>query len=147
MSGPKPSEWVNMNLDTGAAANTCPSTLVQMGQEMEDSIEQSVVSVSLMVELGSFKDTMKTVCSHLTGVHKVLCSAGEIVCKGQQDFHLGSDGGFVIPVHSTIGQEMRVHFERLVNWYGRKHLIPVYIEDNIFNFYLSKEVKFTEPIL
>ena len=53
----------------------------------------------------------------------------------------------MIPVHSTIGQEMRVHFERYVNWYGRKQLIPVYIEDNMFNLYLSKEVKFTEPIL
>ena len=59
-------ECVNMNLDTGAAANTCPSTLVQMEQEMEDSIEQPVVDVSLMVELGSFKDTMITVCSNLS---------------------------------------------------------------------------------
>ena len=55
-----------------------------------------------------------------------------------QDFFLGSVGGFVTPVHSKIGQEMRIHFERLVSWYERKQLIPVYVEDNIFFFYLRK---------
>ena len=57
---------------------------------------------------------------------------------------LGSVSGFVIPVHSKIVQAMRMYFERLVSWYGRKQLIPVYNEDNILNFYLSKEVKSTE---
>ena len=50
----------------------------------------------------------------------------------------------MLPMHSKIGQEMRVHFERLVSWFGRKQLIPVYIEDNIFNFYFSKEMKPTD---
>ena len=39
---------------------------------------------------------------------------------------------------------MRRHFEKLVNWYGKKELIPVYLENNIFNFYLNREVKSTE---
>ena len=50
---------------------------------------------------------------------------------------LGSDGGFMVPVHSKIGHELRMHFERLVNWYGRKQLIPVHIEDKIFNFFFE----------
>ena len=50
----------------------------------------------------------------------------------------------MIPVHSNIGQEMTIHFERQVSWYEGKQLIPVYIEDNSFNFHLSKEVKSTE---
>ena len=75
---------------------------------------------------------------------KVLCSAGDIACQGRQEFDCGSDSGIMIPVHSKIGQEMRIHFERLVSWYRRKQLIPVYSEDNIFNFYLSNEVKSTE---
>ena len=29
---------------------------------------------------------------------------------------------------------MRIHFERLVGWYGRKQFIPVCIEDNIIIF-------------
>ena len=64
-------------------------------------------------------------------MHRVVCSAGEIACKEHQDFHLGSDDGFM-------------HFERLVNLYGRKQLIPVHIKDNIFNFHLNKEVKSTD---
>ena len=68
---------------------------------MEGSLEQPVVSGFLMVELGNFKDMMKTVC----GVHKVLCSTAEITCKEQQDFYLGHDGGFMIPIHSKFERE------------------------------------------
>ena len=80
----------------------------------------------------------------LTGVHKVLCSAAEIVCKGRQDFYMGHDGGYMIPTHSKIGQGVRIHLEKLVNWHGKNELIPVYLADNIFNFYLNREVKSTE---
>ena len=51
----------------------------------------------------------------LTCVHKVLCSAAEIACKGRQDLNLGHDGGYMIPVHSKSGQGMRLLFEKLVN--------------------------------
>ena len=49
----------------------------------------------------------------------------------------------MIPVHSKIGQGMRIHFEKLVNWHGKNEVIPVYLENNIFNFYLNREVKST----
>ena len=42
------------------------------------------------------------------------CSAVEIACKEQQDFNLGHDGVYMIPIHSKIGQGMRIHFEKLV---------------------------------
>ena len=58
----------------------------------------------------------------LTGAHKVFCSAAEIACKGRQDFHLGHDGGYMIPIHSKIGHGMRIHFEKLVNWHGKNEL-------------------------
>ena len=29
----------------------------------------------------------------------------------------------MIPLHSTIGQGMRTHVEKLVNWYGRKEIL------------------------
>ena len=57
----------------------------------------------------------------LIGAHKVLCSAGEVACNGRQDFYLGSEGGFMIPVHRNFGHEMRMYFERQVNWYGRNN--------------------------
>ena len=37
-----------------------------------------------------------------------------------------------------------IHFDGLVSWYGRKQLIPVYIEDYIFIFFLNEEVNSTE---
>ena len=39
---------------------------------------------------------------------------------------------------------MRIHFEKLVNWHGKNELVPVYLENKIFNFYLNLEVKSTE---
>ena len=50
----------------------------------------------------------------------------------------------MIPIHSNIGQGRRVHFGKLVNWYGKNELILVYLENNIFNFYLNREVKSRE---
>ena len=55
----------------------------------------------------------------LTGAQKVLCGAWEIVCKGRQDFYLGSDSGFMLPVHSKIGHEMTMHSKEW--WVGKDH--------------------------
>ena len=81
---------------------------------------------------------LRSLNGRLTGVHEVLCSAAEIACKEQQDLCLGHDGGCMIPIHSKIGQGMRIHFEKLVNWFGKNELIAVYLENNIFNFYLNR---------
>ena len=45
---------------------------------------------------------LRSLNGRLAGVHKVLCSAAEIACKGRQDFFLGHDGGYRIPIHSKI---------------------------------------------
>ena len=55
----------------------------------------------------------------LTGVHTVLSSASEKACRGRQGFCLGHDSGYIIPIYSKIGQEMRNHFKKLVNGYGK----------------------------
>ena len=86
---------------------------------------------------------LRSLNGRLIGAHKVLCSAA-VACKGGQDFSLGYDGGYMIPIHSKIGHGMRTHFEKLVNWHGKNELIPVFLENNIFNFYLNREVKSTE---
>ena len=77
-------------------------------------------------------ELLRSLNGRLTGVHKRFCSAAEIACKGRQDFYLGHDGGYMIPIHNKIGQGMRIHFEKLVNWHGKNELIPVYLENNIF---------------
>ena len=37
----------------------------------------------------------------------------------------GHGGGYMIPIHSKIGQGMRIHFEKLVNWHGKNELIAI----------------------
>ena len=63
MSSPKRFDWVKMNLDTGAAVNTFPLNFGPDGAG--DGRFCRTVNGFLMVELGSFKDTMKTVCLDL----------------------------------------------------------------------------------
>ena len=53
-------------------------------------------------------------------------------------------GGYMIPIHSKIGQGMRIRFKKLVDWHGKNELIPINLENNISNFYQSREVKSTE---
>ena len=119
-----------------------------MEQETEDYIEQPVVNGFLMVEPGNSKgydeNGLRSLNGRLTGVHKVLCSAAEIARVGRQDFYLGQDDGYMIPIYSNVGQGMRNHFEKLVSWYGKNDLIPVCLENNIFNVYLNREVQTTE---
>ena len=96
---------------------------------MEDSIGLPVVNGFWMVELWQFQGydengLLGSLNGRLTGVHKVLCSAAEIACKGRQDFYLGHDGGYMNPIHSKIGHGMRIHCEKLMNWYGKNELIP-----------------------
>ena len=50
----------------------------------------------------------------------------------------------MIPVHSKIGQGMRIHFEKLLNEYGSNDLVPVYLDKGALNFYLDREVKSEE---
>ena len=77
-------------------------------------------------------------------MNRRLTDAAEIACKEQQDFYLGHDGGYVIPIHSKNGQGMRIRVEKLLNEYGKNDLIPVYLQDNTFKVYLNREVKSAE---
>ena len=149
MNGSKRFECVKMNLDTGAAVNTFPLNFGPDGAG--DGRFYRTASGEWILDGGSWQfqgydrlGLLQSLNGRLTGVHKVLSSAAEIVWKGQQDFYLGQDRGYMIPIHCKIGQGRRSHFENLVNWYGKNELIPVYLENHIFNFYLNREVKFTE---
>ena len=54
--------------------------------------------------------------------------------KNNKTSILGHDGRYMIPIHSKICQGMRDHFEKEI----------VYLESNIFNFHLNREVKSAE---
>ena len=147
-SSPKRFEWVKMNLETGAAVNTFS---LNFGPEGAGNGRfYRTASGEWIPDGGAWQfqgydenGLLTSLNGRLTGVRKVLCCAAETTCKGRQDFYLGHDGGYMIPMYSKIGQEMRIHFEKLVNWYGKNEHIPVCLENNIFNFYLNREVKST----
>ena len=148
-SGPKRFEWVKMNLETGAAVNTFPLNFGPDGAGDERSYRTA--SGELIPGDGAWQfqgydenGLLRSLNGRLPGVHKVLCSAAEIACNGRQDSYVGHDGGYMVPIHSKIGQGMRHHFGKWVSWYGKIELIPVYLENNIFNFYLNREVQSTE---
>ena len=114
---------MNTNLDTGAAPNTFPLNFgpegagdgrffrTSSGEWIPDG---GVWQIQGYDENGLLRDLN----GRHTGVHKVLCSAAKISTY---------DGGYMI-LHSTFGQGMRIHFEKLVNWHGKDELIPVYLE-------------------
>ena len=74
------------------------------------------------------------------------CCAGLQRSRAKEDKISTSDMmvDTMIPIHSKIGQGMRIHFEKLVNWHGKNELILVHLENNTFNFHLNREVKLTE---
>ena len=128
---------MKMNLETGVAVNTFPLNFGPEGAE--GGIFYRTASGEWIPDGDAWQfqgydenGLVRSPDGRLTGVHKVVCSAAEIACKGRQYFHFGHDGGYMIPIRSKIGQGMRIHFEKLVNWHGKNELIPVYLE-NIFS--------------
>ena len=50
----------------------------------------------------------------------------------------------MFPIHSKIGQGMRILFGNLLNEFGMNDLIPAFLEKGALNFYLNREVKSEE---
>ena len=95
MSSPKRFEWVKMNLDTGAALNTFPSNFGPDGAG--GGRFQRTASGEWILDGGAWQfqgydenGLLRSLHARLTGVHKVLCSAAEIACKGRQDSSFGT---------------------------------------------------------
>ena len=140
-TGPKRFEWVKMNHGRRSCSEHIPIDFwsrwsrrcgirsnCQWGEWIPDGGAWQCQGYDENGLLGSLN-------GRLTDVHKVFCSAAEIACKGRQDFHLGHDGGCMIPIHSNIGQGMRIHLEKLVNWHGKNEVsFQSVIEDNVVNF-------------
>ena len=146
-NSPNTYERVKMNLDMGAALNTCPLNCGPEGAG--DGRFYRTASGEWIPDGGAWQfqgydenGLLRSLNGRLTGAHKVLCIASEIECKGRHDFYLGHDGRYMILFHHNQG--MRLHFENVVNWNGKNELIPVFHENDIFNFYLNREVKSTE---
>ena len=55
---------------------------------------------------------------------------------------LEADGGYVIPISSKVGKELREAYKKTQAKYGTHKLLPVWVENGVYNFYL-KDVKST----
>ena len=86
----------------------------------------------------------RSIGGRLSGVHKVLCSAGAMAERGKQDIYLTDSGGFIVPRESPIGVEIR----RAIQWckaqHGEDDLVPLYLEDHVYNFYMARRVQETQ---
>ena len=74
----------------------------------------------------------------LAPVHKTLVSAGEVAVQGY-DGWVGSDGGYLMPRAGKIADGLRQEFARLVKKHGKADLLPLYLEQGVFNFYLQDD--------
>ena len=101
-------EWVRMNLDTGAAVNTFPLNFgpaAGHGRSYRTASGEWIPGGGAWQFQGYDENGLpRSLIGRLTGVHKVLCSAAEIACKGRQDFYFAHDGGYMILIRSKIGQ-------------------------------------------
>ena len=52
---------------------------------------------------------------------------------------LGSDGGYVLPTRGPIAKELNTMLEKLLLKYGYGGLIPLYVENGVYNYYLQLE--------
>ena len=107
-----------MNLDIGAAVNTIPLNFGPDGAGdgrfyRTASGERIPDGGSLQFQGYGENCLFRSLNGRFTAVHKVLCNAAEIACKGRPDFYLGHNGGYMIPIHSKIGEGMRTGMERM----------------------------------
>ena len=113
ISSPRRFELVKMNFDTGAAVNTFPFNFGPDGAG--DGRFDRTASGEWIPDGGAWqfqrydeKGLLRSLDGSHTGVHKVLCSAAEVACKGRQDFYLGPDG----ELHDSDSQQ---------NWSGNEN--------------------------
>ena len=150
-SSPKRFEWAKMNLDTGAAVNTFPLNFGPEGTG--DGRFYRTASGEWIPDGGAWQfqqgydenGLLRSLNGRLIGVHKVLCSAAE---KNRVQRTTGFLPRTRRWIHdSDLQQNWSRNEEPLRevgDWYGKEELIVVHLKNNIFNFYLSGEVKSTE---
>ena len=119
-----------MNLDQEPPGTHFHRALVQMVQETEDSVKRPA---GLCIPDGGPSQLQGCVENGTKSISErktlwcprcALQCRERFPCKENHFLCLGSDGGFMIPIHSEMGKDMRVQFERLVSWYGRQERVP-----------------------
>ena len=106
-----------MNLDTGAAVNTFPLNFGPVGAGDGRFYDWIPDGEAWQFQGYDENGLPRSLNGRLTDAHQVfvqhwisICTStsirnSEIACKEQYDFYLVHNGGYMIPIHSKIGQE------------------------------------------
>ena len=89
VSSPKRFEWVKMNIDIGAPVNTFPMHFWSRLSRRRDVFSNGHCECILDGGAQQFQgyvesDLCRSLNGRFTGVHRVLCSLGEVACKGKK---------------------------------------------------------------
>ena len=159
----KQESWLRLNLDTGASIHAFPSEMGVKYEEMgeyntPESRKQydmycndwyTTASGEEIPDMGQLKLTLEDVGSgdqtrevkmvgNVTSVHKCLMSASKLCKDGKQEIWLnGREGGVVFPSDGPIAEGLARAYENLVRIHGTSTVIPVYLEQGVYNVYFK----------
>ena len=135
-------EWRKFNWDTGCATTVFPRKEFSELDSAKDQVncrtasgEVVTASGRIIVKGGDEHGRQRRVKGRLADVHKTLVSAGEVAVQGY-DGWVGSDGGYLMPRTGKIAEGLRQEFARVVKRHGEADLLPLYLEQGVYNFYL-----------
>ena len=135
-------DWVRVNLDTGAGLTVFEKRMAKAGASSNGN-SYKTASGEFIEDYGPCElagedehGVLRSLPGRCSDVHKTLASASKIAVNGRMDHYLGFDGGYCVPRDSPVGRGLRAALESLVQKHGMKGLIPVYLEDGVYNFYL-----------
>ena len=130
------------NFDTGAAETAFPKEMAT--SEFGNSGVTYKTAIGELVpgygsgHLGGTDENTKywKLGGEFTDVHKILVSAGAVHNKGHFSW-LEAGGGYVIPIGSKVGKELRDAQREILDKYGTQELLPLWEENGVYNFYLK----------
>jgi len=134
--------FLKLNYDTGAAVSAFPEEFSEGGAPTGTTLVTA--SGERITDMGEIRLTTRDeynqsrrISGKVTSVHKVLMSASCVNREGKQRAWLTDTGGYLIPRDGPIAKGMDKHLERLIEKYGAKSLLPLYVEKGVYNFYLK----------
>ena len=137
--------WIKFNYDSGAATTALPAEMAE-GLPLVQQGEFRVASGEVIPNMGKIKieckdemGSVKRVSGSVTHVKKPLLSAGEV--NKRYDSFLSGDGGILVPKNSVIAKQAKAHLRDLLRWHGRRGVVPLHLENGVYNIYLKETKK------
>ena len=133
-------EWIQFNLDSGAAVSAFPKHLAPPGL-IGNGRNYKTASGEFIPDEGSVRlkaedeyGRLRGVTGRVTAVHKPLIAASQCADKGQNSW-LTKGGGWMVQKDSEVSKKV----ESLLQKEAAKaehEMLPIYEENGVYNFYL-----------